>query len=126
MKKIIESSLAPEPIGPYSQAVNANGTLYVSGQIPIDRSTGNLISGSIEEETEQVMKNLDFILQEAGSGFDKVIKCSIFIKDMGDFTKINSVFGSRFPTDPPARETVEVSALPKGVNVEISCIALVD
>ncbi len=126
MKKIIESALAPEPIGPYSQAVAVNGTLYVSGQIPIDRSTGNLISGSIEEETEQVMKNLDFILQEAGSGFGKVVKCSIFIKDMNDFARINEVYGSRFQSNPPARETVQVSELPKGVNVEISCIALVD
>lgn len=125
MKKIIESSLAPEPIGPYSQAVIANGTLYVSGQIPIDRSSGDLVSGTIEEETEQVMKNLGFILEEAGSGFDQVIKCSIFIKDMGDFAKINEVYGSRFPNNPPARETVQVSELPKGVNVEISCIALI-
>lgn len=126
MKKIIESSLAPEPIGPYSQAVSANGFLYVSGQIPINRSTGDLISNSIEEETEQVMKNLGFILEESGSGFDKIVKCSIFIKDMNDFAKINEVYGSRFPNDPPARETVEVSGLPKGVSVEISCIALVD
>ena len=126
MKKIIESSLAPAPIGPYSQAVVANGTLYISGQIPIDRSSGNLVSGSIEEETEQVMENLEFILKEAGSGFDQVVKCSIFIKDMGDFAKINNVYGSRFPSNPPARETVQVSELPKGVNVEISCIALVD
>ena len=80
-KTIINTAKAPAPIGPYSQAVEANGTLYVSGQIPIERSTGNLISASIEEETEQVMKNLEFILKEAGSGFDKVVKCSIFIKD---------------------------------------------
>lgn len=125
MKKIIESSLAPEPIGPYSQAVVANGTLYISGQIPIDRSSGDLVSGSIEEETEQVMKNLEFILKESGSGFDQVVKCSIFIKDMADFAKINEVYGIRFPSAPPARETVQVSELPKGVNVEISCIALV-
>ncbi|MCP4459722.1 MAG: RidA family protein [Cytophagales bacterium] len=126
MKRIIESSLAPEPIGPYSQAVAANGTLYVSGQIPIDRSTGEVISSSIEEETEQVMKNLEFILKEAESGFDQVVKCSIFMKDMSDFAKINEVYGSRFVSNPPARETVQVSELPKGVNVEISCIALVD
>ena len=126
MKSIVESPMAPEPIGPYSQAVIAKGFLYVSGQIPIDRSTGNLISSSIEDETEQVMKNLGYILDEASTTFDKVIKCSIFIKDMNDFTKINEVYGSRFLNDPPARETVEVSGLPKGVNVEISCIALVD
>jgi 2-iminobutanoate/2-iminopropanoate deaminase len=126
MKKIIESSLAPEPIGPYSQAVSANGVLYVSGQIPINRSSGELVSGSIEDETEQVMKNLGFILEEAGTDFDKVVKCTIFIKNMEDFAKINAVYGTRFTSNPPARETVEVSDLPKGVNVEISCIALVD
>ena len=126
MKKIIESNQAPEPIGPYSQAVVANGFLYISGQIPIDRSSGDLVSGSIEEETEQVMKNLSFILEEAGSSFEKVVKTSIFIKNMGDFARINEVYGSRFGENPPARETVEVSDLPKGVNVEISCIALVD
>jgi 2-iminobutanoate/2-iminopropanoate deaminase len=126
MNNIIESAQAPEPIGPYSQAVTANGFLFVSGQIPIDRSTGNLISSSIEDETEQVMKNLGHILEEASTGFDKVIKCSIFIKDMNDFAQINEVYASRFPNNPPARETVEVSGLPKGVNVEISCIALVD
>ncbi len=126
MKKIIESSQAPAPIGPYSQAVLANGVLYVSGQIPIDQSTGELVSGSIEEETEQVMKNLEFILREAGTSFLQVVKCTIFIKNMGDFAKINAVYGTRFNENPPARETVEVSGLPKGVNVEISCIALVD
>lgn len=125
MKKIIESAQAPAPIGPYSQAVVANGMVYISGQIPIDQSTGNLVSGSIEEETEQVMKNLGYILEAAGSGFDKVVKSSIFIKNMGDFAKINAVYGTRFPSNPPARETVQVSELPKGVNIEISCIALV-
>jgi len=126
MKKIIESAQAPAPIGPYSQAVVANGMVYISGQIPIDQSSGNLVSGSIEEETEQVMKNLGYILEAAGSGFDKVVKCSIFIKNMGDFAKINAVYGTRFPSNPPARETVQVSELPKGVNIEISCIAVVD
>lgn len=126
MQKIIESPHAPAPIGPYSQAVVANGVLYVSGQIPIDQATGSLVSGSIEEETEQVMKNLGYILEAAGSGFDKVVKCSIFIKNMGDFVKINAIYGTRFPSNPPARETVQVSELPKGVNIEISCVALVN
>ncbi len=126
MKKIIESAQAPAPIGPYSQAVIAHGMVYISGQIPIDQSTGNLVSGTIEEETEQVMKNLGYILDAAGSGFDKVVKSSIFIKNMGDFAKINAVYGTRFLSNPPARETVQVSELPKGVNIEISCIALVD
>jgi 2-iminobutanoate/2-iminopropanoate deaminase len=125
MKKIIESPKAPAPIGPYSQAVIANGVVYVSGQIPIDQAKGDLVLGTIEEETEQVMKNLGYILETAGSGFDKVLKCSIFIKNMGDFAKINAVYGTRFPSNPPARETVQVSELPKNVNIEISCIALV-
>ncbi|MEP3389126.1 MAG: RidA family protein [Reichenbachiella sp.] len=124
MKQIINSSKAPAPIGPYSQAVKAGSTLYISGQIPIDQASGNLVSGSIEEETKQVMKNLSYILEEAGLTFNDVLKCSIFVSDMGTFTQVNSVYGEYFGDNPPARETVEVSGLPKGVNVEISCIAL--
>ncbi|MDO6390676.1 RidA family protein [Pontibacter sp. BT731] len=120
---IITSPKAPAAIGPYSQATLHNGTMYVSGQIPLDPQSGELVSGTIEEETHQVMKNLFAILQEAGMGFDNVLKCSIFVKDLGNFGKINEVYGSYFPTNPPARETVEVSRLPKDVNVEISCIA---
>lgn len=120
---IINSPKAPAPIGPYSQAVKAGNTLYVSGQIPIDQSTGNLIESSIEEETEQVMKNLGYILEEAGLTFENVLKCSIFVSDMGNFSRINEVYSRYFTENPPARETVEVSELPKGVNVEISCIA---
>ncbi len=124
MKLSINSDKAPEPIGPYSQAIKANNTLYVSGQIPIDRETGKLVDGSIEEETKQVMLNLGHILMEAGLNFEHVVKCSIFITSMADFTKINSVYGQSFGDVPPARETVEVRGLPKGVNVEISCIAV--
>lgn len=120
---IITSANAPAAIGPYSQATLHNGTMYVSGQIPLDPQSGELISGTIEEETHQVMKNLFAILQEAGMGFDNVLKCSIFVKDLGNFGKINEVYGSYFTANPPARETVEVSRLPKDVNVEISCIA---
>ncbi len=123
MKTIINSPKAPAPIGPYSQAVLSNGVLYVSGQIPIDQATGIVVSSSIEDETRQVMKNLGYILEEAGASFANVLKCSIFIKDMGQFAQINGVYGEYFPENPPARETVEVSQLPKGVNVEISCIA---
>ncbi|MEQ6167050.1 RidA family protein [Ekhidna sp. MALMAid0563] len=123
MKEIINSPKAPAPIGPYSQAVKSGNTLYVSGQIPIDQSTGNLIESSIEEETEQVMKNLGYILEEAGLTFENVLKCSIFVSDMGNFSRINEVYSRYFTENPPARETVEVSGLPKGVNVEISCIA---
>ncbi len=124
MKEIINSDKAPAPIGPYSQSVKANGMLFVSGQIPINQETGDLISGSIESETEQVMKNLGYILDEAGCSFSHVIKCTIFVKNMGDFAKVNEVYGRYFDENPPARETVEVSDLPKSVNVEISCIAV--
>lgn len=123
MKEIINSTKAPAPIGPYSQAVKSNGMLYVSGQIPINQESGEIINENIDVETEQVMKNLGFILEEAGLAFKNVIKCSIFVSDMGDFQKINEVYGRFFEANPPARETVEVSGLPKGVNVEISCIA---
>jgi len=124
MHKIINSSGAPSPIGPYSQATLAGNTLYVSGQIPLDSTTGNLVEGTIEEETEMVMKNLSAILTEAGTDFTSVVKCSIFVKDMSDFGKINEAYGKYFQENPPARETVEVSRLPKDVRVEISCIAV--
>jgi len=124
MKQIINSSSAPAPIGPYSQAVIAGNTLYVSGQIALDAETGELINENITEETHAVMKNLDAILREAGYGFDNVVKCSIFIKSMDDFSTINEAYGQYFKQNPPARETVEVSKLPKNVNVEISCIAV--
>lgn len=123
-KSIVNSSKAPAPIGPYSQAIFIGETLYVSGQIAIDQSTGNMVLDSIEAETEQVMKNLGYILQEAGLSFDQVVKCSIFVKDMNNFQKINEIYGRSFTSEPPARETVEVSRLPKDVNVEISCIAV--
>jgi 2-iminobutanoate/2-iminopropanoate deaminase len=121
---IINSAKAPAPIGPYSQATMANGILYVSGQIPLNQETGELVSSSIEEETHMVMKNLQFILAEAGMDFSNVVKCSIFVKDLNNFGKINETYGSYFTSNPPARETVEVSRLPKDVNVEISCIAV--
>ena len=119
-KKIILSSDAPAPIGPYSQAVEVNGTLYVSGQIALSAFESG---ASIEEETDQVMKNLGFILKEAGYSFEQVVKCSIFIQDMNHFSQINGVYGQYFTANPPARETVEVARLPKNVRVEISCIA---
>jgi 2-iminobutanoate/2-iminopropanoate deaminase len=123
MKKIINSPLAPAPIGPYSQATEINGTLYVSGQIAIDQASGKIMTDTIEIETKQVMTNLWHILNEAGLGFENVLKCTIFIRDMGQFAQINAVYGVYFNENPPARETVEVSRLPKDVNVEISCIA---
>ena len=124
-KKIIHSSEAPAPIGPYSQAVQIGNTLYVSGQIPLDGASGELVNANITEETHQVMKNLEAILREAGTSFDQVVKCTIFIRDMGQFTTINEAYSQYFKENPPARETVEVSRLPKDANVEISCIALV-
>lgn len=124
MHEIINSQNAPSPIGPYSQATLAGNTLYMSGQIPIDPSSGELVSGTIEEETIMVMKNLQAVLSEAGASFSNVVKCSIFVKDMNDFGKINDTYGQYFQENPPARETVEVSRLPKDVRVEISCIAI--
>jgi len=124
MKKIILSEKAPSPIGPYSQAVAVNGMVYISGQIPIDQESGDLVSGSIEEETHQVMKNLGYILSSAGLSYTNIIKTSIFVKDLGNFGRINEVYGTYFDEQPPARETVEVSRLPKDVNIEISCIAV--
>lgn len=123
-KEIIHSSEAPEPIGPYSQAVKINGVLYVSGQIALDAATGELINENITEETHAVMKNLEAILRAAGLTFAHVVKCSIFVKNMDDFGTVNDAYGRYFKTASPARETVEVSRLPKNVNVEISCIAV--
>ena len=124
MKKIIETPNAPAPIGPYSQAVLYDDTLYTSGQIAIDPTTGNLVSGDIAKETEQVMKNINAVLREAKMNFSHVLKTTIFIKDMNDFQKINEVYGSFFDeATAPARETVEGARLPKDVNVEISVLA---
>ncbi|MCC4213801.1 RidA family protein [Leeuwenhoekiella parthenopeia] len=125
MKKIVSTPNAPAPIGPYNQAIFAGDTLYISGQIPLDPKTGELVSGSIAEETETVMKNLQAILTEAGLTFEHVVKSSIFLSDMGSFGAVNEVYGSYFDeATAPARETVEVANLPKYVNVEISMIAL--
>lgn len=124
MKKIINTKDAPSPIGPYNQAVLVKDTLYVSGQIAIDPVSGELLTSDIEMETKRVMDNLGAILQEADMNFSNVVKCSIFISDMGNFSAINEVYGSYFKSNFPARETVEVSCLPKNVNVEISCIAV--
>ena len=124
MKTIINTPEAPAPIGPYSQAVKAGNMLFVSGQIAIHPPTGEIISTSIEEETHQVMKNIGAILKEAGANYDNIVKTGIFLRDMNDFAKVNAVYGTYFTADFPARETVEVSRVPKDVNVEISVIAL--
>tara|TARA_R110002124_G_scaffold100622_2_gene247615 strand:+ start:192 stop:569 length:378 start_codon:yes stop_codon:yes gene_type:complete len=124
MKKIINTDLAPAPIGPYNQAVLVDNTLYISGQIAMDPKTGQLHIEDVKEETHRVMKHLGSILNEAGMDYSNIVKCSIFISDMGQFSNINEVYGSYFKSDPPARETVQVSCLPKNVNVEISAIAV--
>ncbi|MGC1243045.1 MAG: RidA family protein [Chryseosolibacter sp.] len=121
---VVYSTHAPEPIGPYSQAILAGNMLFISGQIAIRKSSGDLIIGNIEDETTQVMINLSEVLKAAGFTFREVVKCSIFLKDMGNFPKVNEIYGQYFTEKPPARETVEVSRLPKDVNVEISCIAV--
>ena len=127
MKKIITTPNAPAPIGPYNQAVLSGNTLYISGQTPIDPRTGNLVSGSIEEETLQVMKNIEAILIAAGATFESVVKASIFVKDMHQFKAINDVYSQFFkPETAPARETIEVANLPMFVNVEISMIANIE
>src|ERR1044071_2719535 len=123
-RTIIFSPHAPEPIGPYSQAVQAGNMLFISGQIAIDQGNGKFVNANIKDETRQVMKNIEHILSAAGLNFTHVVKCSIFLKNMGDFPQVNEVYGSYFPDQPPARETVEVSKLPKEANVEISCIAV--
>ncbi len=123
MKKIITTPKAPAPIGPYNQAVWAGDYLYISGQIPIDPSTGQVVEGSIQDETRQVMLNLEAILSEAGLNFSHVVKSSIFVRSMDDFAEINMIYGSFFDEVAPARETVEVAGLPKDVGVEISCVA---
>ncbi|TXH29390.1 MAG: RidA family protein [Cyclobacteriaceae bacterium] len=123
-KNVVYSGSAPEPIGPYSQAILAGNMLFVSGQIAIQKSSGKLITDDIETETAQVMRNIGDILNAAGFDFQHVVKSTIFLQDFNDFAKVNEVYGRSFPNNPPARETVEVSRLPKDVNIEISCIAV--
>ena len=123
MKRIIHTTNAPAPIGPYSQAVEINSLLYVSGQIPIDPLTNTVINSSIADETKQVMENIIAILDAAGYKAENVIKTSIFLSNMSHFSEVNEIYGSYFIADFPARETVAVAGLPKNVNVEISVIA---
>jgi 2-iminobutanoate/2-iminopropanoate deaminase len=123
-KEVIYSPNAPEPIGPYSQAIKAGSMLFASGQIAIQKSTGKMITENITDETNQVMANLGDVLAAAGMDFSHVVKCTIFLKDMNQFPQVNEAYGKNFTSSPPARETVQVSRLPKDVNVEISCIAV--
>jgi 2-iminobutanoate/2-iminopropanoate deaminase len=128
MKKPISTPAAPKAIGPYSQAVEARGarTLYLSGQIPLDPATGELVKGDVAEQTARVMENLKAVLAAAGAGFEHVVRTTIFLADLGDFAAVNEVYGRHFPKDPPARATVQVAALPRGARVEIDAIAVVD
>lgn len=127
MKKIIKTAQAPAPVGPYNQAIIHNDTLYASGQIALDPATNELVTTSIEDETHRVMKNVQAILEEAGLTFGDLIKCSIFVTDISNYSRINAVYAEYFDADTaPARELVEVAALPKGGNVEISVIAAFD
>ena len=124
MRNVISTPDAPKAIGPYSQAIKANGLLFASGQVPIDPATQQVISGDISEQTERVMKNISGILKAAGSDLKKVLRCTVFLKSMNDFAAMNAVYGKYFDSEPPSRSTVEVSRLPKDVLVEIDVIAL--
>jgi 2-iminobutanoate/2-iminopropanoate deaminase len=123
-KKAIQIPNAPAPVGPYSQAILTGNTLYVSGQIPLNPETGNLEIDTIENATNRVLTNIGKLLEAAGFDFQDVVKCSIFLKDLNDFTRVNELYATYFPEIPPARETVQVSRLPLDVNIEISCIAV--
>ena len=124
MKTIINSDHAPKPVGPYSQAVRAGNTLYISGQVAIDPISNTIIKSNIGDETTQIMKNIENILKEAGLMFDNVVRTKIYLTNMNDFSAVNNVYGSYFKSNPPARTTIEVSGLPLGVNVEIDMIAV--
>jgi 2-iminobutanoate/2-iminopropanoate deaminase len=125
MKKIIATDKAPKAIGPYSQAVVHNGLAFLSGQIPLDPATNQMIEGGIEAQTERVMENLKGLLEACGSSLDNVLKTTVFIKDMGEFAKMNEIYGRYFSQNPPARATVEAARLPRDVRVEIECVAIV-
>lgn len=124
MKKAISIPNAPAPVGPYSQAILSGNMLFVSGQVPLNPTTGQLVNDSIEAATHQVMQNIYSLLTAAGFEWDNVVKCSIFLKNLNDFSTVNGIYASYFKDVPPARETVEVARLPLDVSIEISCIAL--
>lgn len=125
MKRIVHTDNAPAAIGPYSQATIHDGVVYCSGQIGLVPGTGEFVGDDVESQAKQVMKNLKAVLNEAGTDFDKVLKCSIFLADMDDFATVNEIYGEYFPENPPARETVAVKTLPKNCRVEVGCIAYV-
>jgi 2-iminobutanoate/2-iminopropanoate deaminase len=124
--KIISTEHAPAAIGPYSQAVVSNGFAFLSGQIPLDPTSGKLVEGDVAAQTERVLENLQAVLTACGSSFEQVVKTTVYLKDMGEFTRMNEVYAKYFPKNPPARATVEAARLPRDVRVEIDCIAEVD
>ncbi len=124
MREVIATEHAPKAIGPYSQAIRAQGLIFTSGQIPIDPATAQIIAGDVSAQTDRVLKNLAAILQASGTTIEKVLRCTVFLKNMGDFAAMNEVFGRYFKQAPPARSTVEVARLPKDVLIEIDVIAL--
>jgi len=124
MKESVQTDSAPKAIGPYSQAIKANGLVFASGQIPLDPATMQIVEGGIREQTERVLTNLSAVLREAGTSLDRVVKTTVFLKDLGDFAEMNETYGRFFGDAPPARSTVEVSRLPRDVRVEIDVIAL--
>ncbi len=128
MKTTLSSPSAPRAIGPYSQAIAARGarTLYLSGQIPLDPATGELVQGGIAEQSARVMENLKAVLAAGGAGLEHVVRTTIFLADLADFAKVNEVYGRYFPSDPPARATVQVAALPRGARVEIDAVAVLE
>ena len=126
VKEIVATDRAPRAIGPYSQAVRAGNLLFVSGQIPIDPATGEFVSGGVAEQTEQVMRNLSAVFEAAGAGLSQVVKTTVFLADMDDFTTMNQVYGRFFGENPPARATVQAARLPRDARVEIEAIALLD
>lgn len=128
MKKAISTQSAPKAIGPYSQAIEARGTrtLFLSGQIPLDPATGELVQGPIEEQTARVLENLGAVLSAAGAGFEHVVKTTVFLADLADFPRMNEIYGRAFPHAPPARSTVQVAALPRGARIEIDAVAVVE
>ena len=126
MKEIVATERAPRAIGPYSQAVRSGNFLFASGQIPIDPATGEFVAGGITEQTEQVMRNVSAILEAAGAGLQQVVKTTVFLADMDDFTAMNEVYGRFFGENPPARATVQAARLPRDARVEIEAIAFLD
>lgn len=125
-RTVVSTETAPSAIGPYSQAIIAGNLVFCSGQVPLDPSSGQLVSGTIEEETQRVMENISAVLAAAGTSLARIVKTTIFLSDMNDFAAVNAAYGAYFPQDPPARSTVQVARLPRDVRVEIEAIALID